>query len=214
MAAEQSNYRPYAAQLHPAIASDPRLPELLSKQPAPNSLPSLEFTGRQAELQQAIALLQQLRSEPGSARVLAIVGQAGVGKSAFALRLAHQIKPISLPSLYFNLRGDRPVSPAAIEQQVQTALTVGNRPILILLDNLEEQTLIRPLLRLGDRALLVVTSRQPLEAAVTLELSALSESDAIALLQAIAPSKLAEADRDIARSIVRCCDALPLALRI
>lgn len=236
MAARQSSYQPYVERASPTIDDDRRLADLLNEQTAFESLlPDLEeFIGRQTEMQQAMALWQQLQqlhaaaetptaesaaeiTAIGTTPVLAIVGQAGVGKSAFARRLVERINPIPTASLYFNLRSDRSVAPAVIVQQIQRFLAeTGDDPRLILLDNLEDPALIPPLLTLGGCTLLV-TSRQfldPTIAAATLELPALLELDAVALLQSIANSRSMQADYDLTRSIVHCCDALPLALRI
>ena len=224
MAVKQSGYQPYTERLSWAIEDDRQLADLLNEQTVFES-PSLEledFVGRQTEMQQAMALWQQLHLESDAAKVLAIVGQGGVGKSTFALRLVERLHPIPTARLYFNLRRDRSVTPTSIVQQVQHALAeAGDAPMLILLDNLEDQALIPMLLTLGTGYTLLVTSRQPLDPATvtttavdTLTLPGLSELDGVALLQSIAESKSIQTEDEIARSIVRCCDALPLALRI
>lgn len=224
MAVKQSGYQPYTERLSWAIEDDRQLADLLNEQTAFESLrPELEeFVGRQTEMQQAMALWQQLHLEAEAVKVLAIVGPGGVGKSTFALRLVERIYPMPTAQLYFNLRRDRSVAPMFIVQEVQHALAnAGTEPVLILLDNLEDQALIPMLLTLGTGYTLLVTSRQPLDPAMvttaavaTLNLPGLAEHDAIALLQSIAESKSIQTEDEIARSIVRCCDALPLALRI
>lgn len=188
-----------------AIEDDRQLADLLAD-PAETLPPDIaDFAGRQAEMQQAVALVQQLRRQ-NSARVLAIVGSAGVGKSAFALHLAHQLRAsFAHAPIYLSLQR-RPL-PASLPHQAAQR----DRPLLIVLDDLQDAAQMRPLLALD--CIILVTSRQPIEATATLALPALSESDAIALLQTIATSKTVQAEAT-ARSIVQLCDSLPLPLRL
>ncbi|NJP12087.1 MAG: hypothetical protein HC866_23630 [Leptolyngbyaceae cyanobacterium RU_5_1] len=224
MAAKQSAYQPHIHRSKPVINNDQHLAELLQSVEITShsyTLPLLkDFIGRQADVQQAISLWQQLRPR-SSARVMAIVGQAGVGKSAFALHLAHQLKPLFPDAqIYLNLRADQLASPGTVTQQLLGALSatdlhqLSNRRILLLLDHLEDQAQLRPLLALGTTCTILVTSRQPLSETATLELQPMSISDALLLLQAIAPSKSIQSEPKTARAIARLCDALPLPLRI
>ncbi|MBD2088787.1 tetratricopeptide repeat protein [Microcoleus sp. FACHB-1515] len=191
--------------------------EQLAQPPALPLLPA-QFTGRQAETQQAIALWQRLRPRTAP-KVMAIVGQAGVGKSAFAVHLAHQIRSrFTNGQVYLNLRSEPPLSPAAIEQQICRALSVeqlselSDRRILLLLDAIETAAQLQPLLKLSEDCTILVTSAQPLAEIDTIELQPLSSADGIALLQAIAPAKPILAEAKTAKAIVQLCDNLPLPL--
>jgi tetratricopeptide (TPR) repeat protein len=229
MSVKRSAYQPHFYQSDLLINDDQQMAELLSCaaiEPAPlySLPPDLEnFIGRKAEIQQSTALWQQLRSQEG-ARVLAIVGPAGVGKSALALHLAHQFQPISLNRpIYLNLRSDQPISPDSIEQQILPTLRLeqldgpfpgtSNDRRILLLDNLENQAQLRPLLTLSASYTIIVTSRQPIDGVATLKLQSFSELDAITLLETIA-LKSVQDEPEIARTLVHFCDALPLPLRL
>ena len=74
--------------------------------------PDLErFVQRQVKSEDAIAVMKQaLLDNP----IVAIGGQAGVGKSTLAIHLAHQLQPQFLDAqLYINLRGQdaQPIQP-------------------------------------------------------------------------------------------------------
>jgi tetratricopeptide (TPR) repeat protein len=219
MFVKHSGYQPYldpsqCDRSNLAIADNSGLAELLREQAVSLLPPDLEdFTGRHVEVQQAIALWHQLQLEPETAPVLAIAGQPGIGKSAFALHLAHQLTQQTAAQLYFNVRRDRLISSTKIAQQIQNLPVSSDRPILVVLDNLDDQTLLDSLLALVHGCVFLVTSRHPV-AVTTLELSALSEFNAIALLQTIARSKSISEEYETARSIIHCCDTIPLAIRL
>jgi tetratricopeptide (TPR) repeat protein len=126
--------------------------------------------------------------------ISAISGTAGVGKTALAVRWAHQVVD-SFPDgqLYVNLRGFGPSGtpatpseavrgfldgfavwadriPASLEAQTALfrSLTAGKR-IFILLDNARDEQQVRPLLAACPSCLVLVTSRSQLTGVIAAE---------------------------------------------
>ncbi len=200
-----------------------------------------DFTGREREVGALIAQLASASPESGPAPIVcAISGMAGVGKSALAIHVAHLVKDrYPYAQLYVDLRGsdDRPLDP----DEAVTALLVSlglphhaipknrdqqvkhlrsllhHRPALIVLDNADDESQVRPLLP-GDSACgVLVTSRRALsmlEGTFLLGLEPMGEDEAIALLEMMAGQEHIQEDLGSARQIVRLCGTLPLALRV
>jgi tetratricopeptide (TPR) repeat protein len=204
----------------------------------PAELPSdiIDFTGRRAEL----TALRRLLARAESAVVVATVaGPAGIGKSALAVRVAHEMAS-RFPDgqLYANLRGAEPARansaavlnrflhalgetttglPADVETVARRyrSLLAGRR-VLIVLDNVADAAQVRPLLPGSRGCAVLVTSRAPLtlEGAVPLALGLLAEDEAIQLLARLAGRERVAAEPGAAAMVVRQCGLLPLAVRI
>jgi DNA-binding SARP family transcriptional activator len=159
----------------------------------PRQLPATprRFVGRAGDL----AVLSRLFDEPASDPVTcAIGGTAGVGKTALALRFAHQVAG-RFPDgqLYVNLRGFDPVGPPVTAQEAitgfltalgidpqhvpatlaeQSALyrsLLADRRVLVVLDNARDTSQVRPLLPGGTGCAVLVTSRDQLAGLVARE---------------------------------------------
>ncbi|HEY3906415.1 MAG TPA: BTAD domain-containing putative transcriptional regulator [Streptosporangiaceae bacterium] len=157
--------------------------------PVPRQLPPTmtRFVGRTFELHALDRMLEQAEASR-TALIVAITGGAGVGKSALALRWAHELSG-RFPDgqLYVNLRGFGPSAappirpmravrgfldaldvppgrvPASLEAQVALYRSlVADKRILVLLDNASQADQIRPLLPGGSGGVAVVTSRNDL----------------------------------------------------
>jgi DNA-binding SARP family transcriptional activator len=174
-----------------AGAEPPSPPPSPAPSPAQLPLNVPGFTGRAAELTRLHALLPE-----GGATVLisAIGGTAGVGKTALAVRFAHQVAD-RYPDgqLYVNLRGfhpsGSPVEPAAalrgflralgvaadaisVDADSQAALyrsLLAGKRMLVLLDNARDAAQVRPLLPGSPGCLVIVTSRSELTGLVAAE---------------------------------------------
>ncbi|MBQ1025723.1 BTAD domain-containing putative transcriptional regulator [Micromonospora sp. C95] len=212
-------------------AATPTLP------PGPAELPAEPggFVGRRAELTHLDAAVRT------GTRTVALVGPAGVGKTALALRLAHaRLHHRPAAHLYADLRGTgEPVAPATVLERFLRALGVpgdaipadlderaaryrselAGQPVLILLDNAASSHQVRPLLPGAGDNLVLITSRRRLDGLVATHgatqvvLAPLTESDAQDLLrQGLTPAARDE-PADL-RRIAELCDRLPLALRI
>jgi tetratricopeptide (TPR) repeat protein len=197
-----------------------------------------DFTGRQA----AVAQVQELvDAERGTAIVIAaIAGKAGVGKTALAVRVAHRLRPrFADGQLYVDLRGvqtpaldpaevlagflralgvEGGVIPEGLDERVRLYRSrLADRRVLVVLDNAAGEAQVRPLLPGSPGCAVLVTSRtrlSGLEAAHALTLDVLDPDQAVDLLAKLAgPGRLA-AEPEAARTIVRLCGWLPLAVRI
>lgn len=147
-----------------------------------------DFTGRVSQLDRLHGALAHARASTSSATTIAaIVGSAGVGKTALAVEWGHQVKQ-QFPDgqLYVNLHGydpsGNPLEPGeavrgfldafGIDPQVlpvtvaaQTALfrsLIAERRVLMVLDNARDADQIRPLLPGSAGSLVIVTSRHVL----------------------------------------------------
>ncbi|WP_236067929.1 tetratricopeptide repeat protein, partial [Streptomyces brasiliscabiei] len=168
-----------------------------------------------------------------------ISGMAGVGKSALALHLAHDLAD-HFPDgqLYINLHGATPgMTPLAPAQALAALLRdLGTAPrrvpehpdaaaallrstlaptrTLMVLDDAANAAQVRPLLPAGPGCAVIVTSRSPLTAldgAHRLPLAPLSDDESAALLRAASGRA---AGLDAAHPLVELTGRLPLALRV
>ena len=181
-----------------AEASQPG--EIFLPRPVPRQLPSspAHFVGRAAEL----AALDSLFNEAGQpgvgavypVRIAAILGAAGIGKTALALHWAHQVADrFRDGQLYADLRGFsssvRPALPGDIIREFLDALgvppaqipsgldaqaalyrsLVAGRRLLIVLDNARDAAQVRSLLPGSPGCLTIVTSRRSLTSLVAAE---------------------------------------------
>ncbi|HEV2377817.1 MAG TPA: tetratricopeptide repeat protein [Streptosporangiaceae bacterium] len=185
------------------LASDPALAVVSGNCPVdapvvPHELPpdTPHFVGRVRQLSQLTALREPAAGAGGVAVVCAIDGMSGVGKSALAIRAAHQLVDAGhFPDgqLYINLQGATPgldpvnpldalgrmiralgvrtaQVPAGLDEGAAMfrTLTVGRR-MLMVLDNARDATQVRPLIPASPGCRVLVTSRQVL---TTLDLDA------------------------------------------
>jgi tetratricopeptide (TPR) repeat protein/transcriptional regulator with XRE-family HTH domain len=195
------------------------------------------FTGRQRELAQ---LTESAQAASGLVEIHAIGGMAGVGKTAFAVHVAHQLAgrfpggQIFLP-LHGHTPGQAPVDPAdalatlllRIEvppgqippgQDARSSLwrdQLSRRALLLVLDDAAGSEQVRPLLPGAGGSLVLVTSRRHLSAlndATAISLDTLPPEDAAALLVRLANRPgLAPGDPGVGE-ITRLCGFLPLAI--
>ncbi|MEV5956493.1 BTAD domain-containing putative transcriptional regulator [Streptomyces sp. NPDC051987] len=174
-----------------------------------------------------------------TAPLLAVVsGTAGVGKTALALHVAHQLRD-RFPDgqLYVNLHGATPGVPPLTPVQALAALLrdLGADPrhipehpdaaaallrsllaptrTLLLLDDAANAAQVRPLLPGGPGCAVIVTSRSPLTAldgARRFPLGPLTGEDSAALLRAVS----GRPEIDAAHPLIGLTGRLPLALRV
>jgi tetratricopeptide (TPR) repeat protein/transcriptional regulator with XRE-family HTH domain len=197
------------------------------------------FTGRERE----IAELDALLGDRSVAVISAVSGTAGVGKTALAVRWAHQVAH-RFPDgqLYLDLRGydpERPIPPAEALAGFLRALGVDNvdipagpaeraaryrtelagRRVLVVLDNAPGPDQVRALLPGGASCFTLVTSRDDLAGLVVrdgarrIELDTLPPKESVNLLRTLVGARV-DADPAAAAELAECCAGLPLALRI
>ncbi|MEV0233725.1 transcriptional regulator [Nonomuraea sp. NPDC050786] len=208
---------------------------------APAELPmdASTFTGRATE----IARLQTALTSAGprANAISAITGPAGIGKSALAVHVAHQVAH-RFPDgrLYVDLHGSTPdvapLKPADVLARLLRSLgddTAGRldvdeaaarfrsltngRHLLLLLDNARDAAQVRPLLPASPTCRVLVTTRRmltSLDAVSHFRLGVMAEEETSALLDRLIGEERAAADRRAAHAIARLCGGLPLAIRI
>jgi len=195
------------------------------------------FTGRNAELTQ---LLGTLTADGGVIGIHAIGGMAGVGKTTFAVHVAHQLAARFPDGQYFlplhaHTSGQQPVDPAdALASLLLTAgvaaaqippglearagrwrAHVASKKILLLLDDAASHEQVRPLLPGTAGSLVLVTSRRrlaALEDSTVLSLDVLPAGEAAELLARLAGRPDLVSSAGPAGEITRLCGYLPLAI--
>ncbi|MFI9365050.1 BTAD domain-containing putative transcriptional regulator [Kitasatospora sp. NPDC053057] len=220
--------------------------EALERPPAPSApaqLPQVTggFVGRLEEIDR---LAELSGAGPGSSRITAVTGPAGVGKTSLALRSAQDLAA-HYPDgqLFVDLHGydqDEHEPPARVLERLLLALgvpgrsiphdadlredlyrsTVAGRRLLVVLDDARDYEQVRPLLPSSPQSFTVVTSRGKLGSlvattgAVPLRLGVLSPMDSVEVLGRIAGRDRVAGAPEAAGELARLCGGLPLALRI
>jgi predicted ATPase/DNA-binding SARP family transcriptional activator len=201
----------------PALTPAPRPEPTATRLPAQPT----PFLGRARELAEVVALLQR-----ADLRLLTLTGAGGSGKTRLALRAATEVAPdypdgvcwVPLASLR-----DPTLVPASVAQAVavkderELAAWIGERRLLLLLDNCEHLLAAAPglarLLSACPNLKLLATSREPLHLAGEREylVPTLAEQDALELFRQRAHT--AEPQQTVL-AICRRLDCLPLAIEL
>ncbi|HWG23148.1 AfsR/SARP family transcriptional regulator [Actinospica sp.] len=222
---------------------------ILRDDSARNQLPADTrlFTGRESEVDRLLALAKTAAEQdgirsPGAVSISAVDGLGGVGKSALAVHVAHQLGGLFPDGrLFIDLRGHtrdlEPLDPHAAlgyllrsldlsEQhiaadaagravQLQERLT-GTRT-LVVLDNAESAEQVRPLLPEVPGCMALITSRArlaDLRGAYAFRLDVLPVAAARDLLYVAAGKNRIQTDDPALDDLVELCGRIPLALRI
>ena len=217
-----------------------RVPHQVTK--APHALPFdvPDFSGRSSELQW---VCDAARGAPeGTPTVLALDGMGGGGKTALAVRAAHQLAeqypngslfidlhgftPGQTPLSAFHAQGDLlaaagipsdeiPTVPAGRAARWQSYMR--GRRMLLVLDNAAASEQVRALIPASSDSLVLITSRPRLtglDGVEWLSVGALPELDSHQLLRNTLGAARVEKEPDAARELLRLCGGLPLAVRI
>jgi class 3 adenylate cyclase/tetratricopeptide (TPR) repeat protein len=195
------------------------------------------FTGREPELARLLAGAAE--SSP-QARIRAIDGMAGIGKTSLAVHAAHRLAPgfpdgqLFLP-LQAHTPGQRPVDPAdalasllmtagVAAQQIPPGLEAragrwrdyaAGKKILLVLDDAAGHEQVRPLLPGTPDSLVLITSRRrltALEDADVVSMDVMPPGEATALLARLAGRGDLDSEAGPAGEITRLCGYLPLAI--
>ena len=198
--------------------------------------PVPDFTGRARELAQLSRVATAARPAPTAAPVVTVSGSAGVGKTTLAVQAAHLLgTTFTGGTLFVDLRGmdARPAGAAETLARLLSALGIRDddipaeeidragmyrellhhRRVLVVFDNVADESQVRPLLPGPGPSLTVITSRRllaGLEGVHRLNLTQLPAEDAAALLRRI----IGDREPDAAGEVAELCGRLPLALRI
>jgi DNA-binding SARP family transcriptional activator len=215
----------------PAAASRP-----LSYLPAP----LVDFVGRDAGVASVLRAIEMAAEQDRSA-VVVIDGMGGVGKTSFAIHLAHRLAPRYPDGQYFvDLLGftahQRPVTPAAALESLMrqaglpSSLTssdiradaawlraaLAGRRILMVLDDVADSSFVEELLPGASGSLVLVTSRRQLvtlPGAHPVSLRTLPPHDALRLFASACGHNRAVEEPEASEQVVRLCGYLPLAVR-
>ena len=195
-------------------------------------LPPATLIGREQEIAQALALLRDT-----NVRLLTIIGSGGVGKTRFALQLAHNLAadfsggvafvalaPIQdaahVPEIIAQMLGLREKVDTPMAEQVLTFL--HHKHFLLVLDNvehlLEATSFVADLLASCSSLSVLVTSRTPLRlrAEHVFPLAPLTQDEAVTLFRERTQAVRPGGTYDVVRVAAICerLDRLPLAIEL
>jgi tetratricopeptide (TPR) repeat protein len=196
------------------------------------------FVGRTKHLAELDALLQA-----DSVVISALDGTAGIGKTTLAVHWAHRVQH-HFPdgTLHTNLRGygpGDPATPAEVLDEFLLALGIpaeriptgteakaalfrsvlAGKRVLMVLDNANAVSQVRPLLPGSPGCLVLITSRASLTGLVVndgahrVTLDLMTSEEATNLVRSVLGTR-ADADPEAVADLIRQCANLPLALRI
>lgn len=205
--------------------------------PVPAQLPPdlSDFTDRKPLLREIHRAVVDVRD----GRMVVISGAAGAGKTATAVRAAHELRGM-FPGgqLYVDLEGvlARPRDPGGVLAEFLRALgadpraipasaperaalyrsILADRQVLVLLDNAADERQVRQLLPPSSGSAAIITSRRPLSTldGRHLVIDVLAARHALVLLGKLAGRARLRTDPGGAEQLVHLCGGLPLALRI
>ncbi|MGE7433075.1 ATP-binding protein [Kitasatospora sp. NPDC001175] len=197
-----------------------------------------DFTARGPALDRLHALARN--AEPGHPPVAVIAGQPGLGKTAFAVHVAHRLAA-DFPDGQFvvDLRGMDPEPTTARDALASLLRALGvaesgipsgtddraalyraevrERRLLLVLDNAASESQVRPLLPGTGRSMTIVTSRHALaglESVHRTALGLLRREEGVELLTRIIGPERVRHEAQAVRDLVDLCGYLPLAVRI
>ncbi|MEW2355906.1 BTAD domain-containing putative transcriptional regulator [Spirillospora sp. NPDC029432] len=196
-----------------------------------------DFTGRGRLVGELRGTL--LAAPRRAVAVTALSGPGGVGKTALALHVAHQVRD-GFPDgqLYIDLRGagDDPADPHPVLGAFLEALGVernaipaglperaalyrtrlAGRRVLVLLDDARDARQVRPLLPGSPSCAVLITSRSKLGGlgARPLDLDVMEPAEARALAARIVGAERLDAEPAATAELLAACGRLPLAVRI
>jgi predicted ATPase len=195
---------------------DERFPPLKSLSNTNLPIPVSSFLGREAELAEAQALLDDTR-------LLTVSGPGGTGKTRFSIELAsRQLDDCPNGVFWVPLAPLR--DPALVTEEASRVLGatdglaahIGDKRLLVLLDNFEQVVEAAPalgdLLRACPNLRLLVTSRETLriDGETEFALPPLVEEEGVALFSSRARVEPSPAMRELCRRL----DGLPLAIEL
>lgn len=224
----------WATQERPVAEAGLPVPQTLPRPPA-------GFIGRAAELDRLTAAAAQAASEP---IVASVTGLIGIGKSALAARAGARLRAsFPDGSLYADLSSTAAddgvhaelgnylrllgVVPESIpdDPHARRGLyrsLIDDRRVLVVIDNVDNRdgrvaANVADLLPTAAGSMAVITSRSPVEQldpTLRITLRALSDDEAVALLEHGAGRERVAAEPDAVRELIQHTGALPLALRL
>ncbi|MFC8954749.1 BTAD domain-containing putative transcriptional regulator [Streptomyces sp. NPDC057101] len=199
--------------------------------PAPVVLPPdlVDFTGHGEELRHLVDVLE----DEDSAGVVLLSGPAGAGKTTLAVRAAHLLgERYADGRICVSLRAPdgrpRPQASVLAELGERTGRPGFSGPgawrewlaehrVLVILDDVPEESAVRPLLPCGGQGRVLLTARGQLGGLAPVHrvsVPPLGVAEALQLLTGLVGASRVRADREAALRIVRACGGSPLAVRV
>ncbi|MFD5412047.1 NB-ARC domain-containing protein [Streptomyces nojiriensis] len=239
---DEGSARPAVKAVQQHQENELRAADVRAVLPPPSQLPmeAHPLVGRRELLQRARALTAPSYGGQRPAAPLVISGQVGVGKTAFALRLAHELA-VNLPDgqLYANLdpAADGRKDAAGIAGGFLEALGIptdripndpgqriglyrsllNRRRLLVVLDGVQHERQIRELLIAAPESRIIITSRSRLlglDGIGRIRLPALDRDESMELLaQLLGGDRVGSEPRACLR-LADACGDLPLALNL
>jgi DNA-binding SARP family transcriptional activator/tetratricopeptide (TPR) repeat protein len=223
---EETRAEPALKRLHEAILARHPEPAVRApwREPHRLPLPVSDFTGRDADHE---VLAERLRA---GASPVVVWGPAGVGKSALAVRLAHDLRAAYPDGRWYVELGSADAGEALAELLLASGVPaeeiprdpraresawrarLAGRRVLLVLDDAADPEQIRPFLT--GCAVIITSRRAPAALPGAYRLRELEPADAVRMLGRIAGEARVGAEPDAARRIAELCAGLPLALRI
>ncbi|QIK64385.1 helix-turn-helix domain-containing protein [Leucobacter viscericola] len=190
-----------------------------------------DFTGRNAELQRAMQMLVSNRSP-----IITVTGPVGFGTTTFAVALARAAEEDFEMTVFLPMVGSEnnaPIHPEEAARNLVRAITPSAKPvpdsdvvaqfqesligrrILIVCDDVESESQIRPLLPAHGESAMILTSWLPLaglDGVFRLPLEPLEVEDSVRLLESIIPEQQRTPQDTL--ELAHFCKNVPLGLRI
>ncbi|GAA3433604.1 BTAD domain-containing putative transcriptional regulator [Kutzneria kofuensis] len=201
--------------------------------------PDVQLVGRASLADELTRRLASSSPHSGIPVVQVIAGMSGVGKSALAVHVGHQLRPHFPDGRLHATLSDAtgPIHPAEVLGRLLRLLGVlgthlpdsvegrstllrdrlAGRRVLLVLDDAVDEAQVRPLIPGDECSAVLVTSRNRLTGlagARTVDLTVLDASDSLRLLETVLGTARIAAEPDAAADLVRQCGGLPLALRV
>ncbi|MER5835712.1 BTAD domain-containing putative transcriptional regulator [Streptomyces sp. NPDC002130] len=224
----------------PAPAKSETVPGGRRLVPGPAQLPADvgDFVGRERELDQLETFLGADRPSTGM-RVVEVHGPPGVGKSAFAVRAAHRLRP-RFPDgqLFIDLSAvgegsqqladvlsacltacgiQREKQPSGLDELSRLFRTwTADRRVLVVVDDALTASQIRAVLPGGSGCAVIATNRYRAHSLSTgrkIVLPALSPEESLQLYDRVAGERSRQEDPTAVQELMGLCEGLPLAIR-
>ncbi|MFV5993700.1 helix-turn-helix domain-containing protein [Streptomyces sp. NPDC056231] len=223
------------------LARDGRLRDHWARSHGLGELPRSgeDFTGRAAELVW-VSELVYAESSPGVGVVGLITSSAGLGKTTFAVRAAHAVRPSFPDGVFFLDLFGMSQHPLAADDALRLLLRalgvadqripgdiegraslyrslLRDKRVLVVLDDAASEEQVRPLLPGGGACRVLITTRRllaGLEGVRRLVLGPLPLPEAKELLTGILGERSASDEESALTLLAELCGGLPLALRI
>jgi len=178
------------------------------------------------------ALTETRAADSGSPRLCVLTGAGGTGKTALAVRAAHAVRAHYPDGQLFgelNGSGAGPCDVAAVQGRFLRALGVpvadspqetyqavlAERNVLMVLDDVADESVIRPLIPTSPGCGVIITTRSRLSllpAAHRVSLAPLPLPAAVDLFVAVSGRNRATEEAQEVRQVAKLCGRLPLAL--